>query len=254
MDHLRLRRSTCFILSVLIAVGVGCSESSPKRSPVDKSSAPAKRAAKKESTSTKRETSADDASPADLRPQRVVRDDVPASEGDILAPDVLDDRTPEIPPVVMSEQHAVTCLVRVGDTMPDARLTDLSGKEQDLSKLLGDKLTVVFFFSTKDRHSLDQVGDMAVQIASPLAAQGVKVVGICERDKADIVRRECEKQGVSYPVLLDPTGKFYRQLATAHLARTYLLDATGKVLWFDIEYVRATRRDLREALRALLVQ
>jgi hypothetical protein len=36
------------------------------------------------------------------------------------------------------------------------------------------------------------------------------------------------------------------------MPRTYLLDPTGKILWFDVEYSRSTRRDLSEALDAMV--
>jgi hypothetical protein len=32
----------------------------------------------------------------------------------------------------------------------------------------------------------------------------------------------------------------------------YLLDPQGKVLWFDIDYSLATRRELNQALRAVV--
>ena len=36
------------------------------------------------------------------------------------------------------------------------------------------------------------------------------------------------------------------------VSRTYLLDAQGKILWLDMEYSRATRYDLRNALHFYL--
>jgi len=36
------------------------------------------------------------------------------------------------------------------------------------------------------------------------------------------------------------------------MPRTFLLDANGKVLWFDVEYSRAARRDLIVSIKAVL--
>jgi hypothetical protein len=36
------------------------------------------------------------------------------------------------------------------------------------------------------------------------------------------------------------------------LPRTYLLDSSGKILWFDLEYSRSTRRELNQAIRYVL--
>ena len=237
--------------ALLIAVATtGCGTSASNGAGGQRS-APERRVVRKEPTQS---PSGDNAARSQPRALVVVEPHAPASDDGILAPDLLDPPSPEVPPVIMSKQHQDTCLVNVGDTMPDARLADLNGKEQDLAKLLGDRLTVIFFWTVTDRHSVDELGDLAAKVASPLAAKGVKVVGICERDSAEEARKARDKAGVSYPVLLDPDGQFFSQLATRRLPRTYLVDATGKILWFDIEYTSPTRRDLREALRALVVQ
>jgi peroxiredoxin len=239
------------VCTLLVAAFVpGCDNGSPG-SPEAPRSAPEKRIVKKEPTHSPADEATGKPQP---KAQVVIEPHAPASDDGILAPDLLDSSRAEVPTVVMSQQHQETCLVNVGDTMPDARLTDLNGKEQELSKLLGDRLTVVFFWTAADRSSLEELGDLAAKVASPLAAQGVKVVGICERDPADEARKACEQAGVSYPVLLDPGGTFFSQVATRRLPRTYLIDATGKILWFDIEYTAPTRHDLREALRALVAK
>jgi hypothetical protein len=43
-------------------------------------------------------------------------------------------------------------------------------------------------------------------------------------------------------------------VASEKLPRTYLLDASGKILWFDIEYSRTTRQQLLSAIRFSLAQ
>jgi hypothetical protein len=60
---------------------------------------------------------------------------------------------------------------------------------------------------------------------------------------------------VKYPVVLDSDGTALALVAADKprlMPRTFLLDKTGKILWFDIEYSRTTRRDLHQALRFLL--
>ena len=60
-----------------------------------------------------------------------------------------------------------------------------------------------------------------------------------------------EKAGANFPNLLDADGKAFAQVGSERLPRTYLLDPQGKILWFDIEYSLATRRELHQALRAV---
>jgi peroxiredoxin len=235
---------------LLIAAFVPGCDNGSSSSPEAPRSTPEKRVVKKEPTQSLADEATGKPQP---RAQVVIEPHAAASDDGILAPDLLDSSA-EVPAVIMTKQHQETCLVNVGDAMPEARLADLNGKEQELSKLLGDRLTVILFWTASDRSSLEELADLAAKVASPLAAQGVKVVGICVCDSADEARKACEQAGVSYPVLLDRDGALFAQVATRRLPRTYLLDSAGKILWFDIEYTAPTRHDLREALRALVAE
>lgn len=247
MNRFRTWLTGLLVAAVAGAACVGC-----MRNDADATSGAKKSADRKAATTKKQDRKAE---PVEERqPQTVIVEPVKTSGDGLLTTGPMDSDPAEMPVVVLSEQHAATCLVNVGDTIPDVRLPDIDGKDQDLSKLLGDPLTVLVFWTASDPHSLVELADLAVDVASPLAARGVKVVGVCERDSAETAKAACQKQGVSFPVLVDGDGKFYNQLATAKLPRTYLLDSSGKVLWLDIEYARSTRHDLREALRSLLAQ
>ena len=59
---------------------------------------------------------------------------------------------------------------------------------------------------------------------------------------------------IKLPVLLDSDGKYFDKLASAKVLRTYLLDSAGKILWFDVEYSRSTRRDLLAAIEVALTE
>ena len=58
----------------------------------------------------------------------------------------------------------------------------------------------------------------------------------------------CKENGAGSLCLLDANQKYFAQLACRKLPRTYLLDAQGKILRLDLEYLRATGYDLRNAL------
>ncbi len=189
------------------------------------------------------------ASPPAPQPAAVVAEKDPAGAG-ILAEDPLDSADPVIRVVVMSEQHAATCLIKVGDTFPNATLPDINGDRQDVAKLLGERLTIVLFWSPENRSSVVELGELAARVASPLHVRGVRVVGVCEHATAETAKRIAESAGVSFPILLDNDGALFSHVATSKMPRTYLLDAGGKILWFDIEYSHAMWRDLRECLRA----
>jgi hypothetical protein len=61
------------------------------------------------------------------------------------------------------------------------------------------------------------------------------------------------KAGATFPCLLDQKGAYFAQVAKdTRMPRIFLLDAAGKVLWFDVEYSRFSRRDLNRSIRVVL--
>ncbi|HVU88519.1 MAG TPA: redoxin domain-containing protein [Pirellulales bacterium] len=170
----------------------------------------------------------------------------------ILTEDPLDSPNPSVPSVAMSDQHAGTCLVKVGDTMPGIVLPDINGDNQDLQKSLGERLTIVLFWSPENRSSVEELNELAAKVASQLHPQGVRIFAICEHGTAETAKQIAEEAGASFPVVIDEDGAMMSHVATSKLPRTYLLDPTGKILWFDIEYSHPMWRELREALRALI--
>ena len=102
-----------------------------------------------------------------------------------------------MPKVSLTQSLRAACLVQVGDTLPDAKLPDLDGKEHAVSSLFGRKLTVVCFWNAgKARHAkkasakapdaaTEMLQDLAREIAQPLADKGVHVVAVNVGDTAD---------------------------------------------------------------------
>lgn len=159
---------------------------------------------------------------------------------------------PTVPQVMLTEALLSTCLVKVGDTLPDAELPDLEGKKVALRSLFGPKLTVVFFWLAEEPHSQAQAQDYSDDVAKDLADKGVKVVAIDHGDSADVAAKQAKELELAFPVVLDSDKAYFGKLATDKVMRTYLVDATGKILWFDVEYSRNTRRDLLQAIDVLL--
>lgn len=164
---------------------------------------------------------------------------------------------PTVPEVHMPEALRQTCLVFVGDQMPDGELNDLDGNKKTLSSLYGKKLTVVLFW-TRGKELYDQMTttsaleDLEKDVAEPYGPKGVAVVGIDVKDPVDEARKTVEEAGAKYPILSDPEGEYFAKVATQDLPRVYLLDADGKIIWLDIEFSRITRRNLEQAIQVEL--
>jgi peroxiredoxin len=156
----------------------------------------------------------------------------------------------EIPDVKLPVYLEETCLVRVGDPMPEFQLADVQGKEYSLDQLRGEKLTIVFFWTGQDLHALAELRDLAA--AEPYYEHGVRVIGINEGDSPEAAAQDIKESGAQFVNLLDPNRTYFEQVATERLPRTYLLDPAGRILWFDTEYSPSTRRDLSRAIEVTL--
>ena len=157
-----------------------------------------------------------------------------------------------IPKVVMSDTDVASSLVKVGDKMPSAELPDVAGKSQALQGLLGEKATLVAFWTAGNISALQQLLDLKNDILEPYGKEGVRVVVIDEGDKTEQVKDAVEQTHPNFPILLDPEGGLFAKVATARLPRTYVLDATGRIVWFDIGYSPVMREALLQTVRAML--
>ena len=164
---------------------------------------------------------------------------------------------PTMPKVLLTEEQKATCRVGVGDILPGGEVTGRDGSPHALADLLGQRLTVVFLWNVPQgaRARLlteTALGDLAVDVAQPYAEKGVRVVGVNVGDATQTVTQIAQSTGAEFPQMLDPQGALFAQVATGGLPRIYLLDAEGKILWFDLEYSRSTHDALLTAIRVTL--
>jgi peroxiredoxin len=163
----------------------------------------------------------------------------------------------EMPEVLLAEADGATCLVKIGDTIPAAKLPDLGERTVSLTELMGEKLTVVFFWTVGDTDfsalaATAALEDLEKDVFQRYQAQGVGVIGVNENDQFEVVSKHVKDGGPTFPMVLDPGGAYFAAVATERLPRVYLVDADRKILWFDLEYSETTRSTLQEAIQAAL--
>jgi peroxiredoxin len=195
-------------------------------------------------------------------------DDAPAGAGDTgpsepaqlpqaKAPLPLDDAQAAdltMPRVSLSDAHAETCRVRVGDALPRFQLVDLEGRKQSWESLLGAKLTVVVFWNSGQPVALEELTDLSPNTLDRFSDNGLAVVGINTGDDPQWARELVKRAGARFVNLSDRDGNALQQVASGRIPRTYLIDASGTILWLDLEYSRTTRRDLAQAIRYVLTR
>jgi peroxiredoxin len=163
-----------------------------------------------------------------------------------------------IPPVTLSDALRANCLVDVGKSLPDVTLPDQDGKMHSFGSLYGRKLTVVCFWmlGTSRRSQLIAVStlhDLTHDVVEPFGRNGVRVIGINVGDTNPTFQQTIREADAAYTNLRDAKGEYFTKIANdKRMPRTFLLDATGKILWFDVEYSRPSRRDLVQGIRVAL--
>lgn len=165
---------------------------------------------------------------------------------------------PSMPQVVLTEAEQQTCLVKVGDLFPRAQLPDLHGKMHSLEELFASRLSVVCFWAggnTEQQQSraVDVLEFLQSEVSKPFSQQ-VRVIGVNVGDDAQTIAELTTRAGAQFVTLVDAQASLLKQVATERLPRVYLLDAQGKILWFDMELRRISRQDLLTAIRASLGQ
>jgi peroxiredoxin len=160
----------------------------------------------------------------------------------------------QVPPVVLSKEHEALCKVRVGDAMPNLELPRLGAGSAPakLADLSGEKGTVIVFWRGDRRMAREQLADMAPDVMEPFADKGIGAIGIAVDESSQEAQATLQKAKASFVNLLDAGGKAFAQFGRQKLPRTYVVDANGKIVWFDIEYSHATRRELKQAIKALV--
>jgi peroxiredoxin len=242
------------LCGMLATVLSGCDQSGPNR-PAAKTAKVTKQPAAAEHTATAVKSQATE-KPATVKTEATEPATVQSAGTSAAGQTAVQLSPAEIimPPVLMTDEHAKTCVVKVGDSMPAVELKDVNGKQQSLSKLLGEKLTVVLFWTGKQPYAVQELTDLEPDVALPYGSQGVNVVAISEGHDSASSKQIAGETGATFPVLVDADGVALAAVAHAKLPRTYLLDGDGKILWFDLEYSRSTRRDLQRAIRFTLSQ
>lgn len=151
----------------------------------------------------------------------------------------------EVPPVLLSTQHQAMCLVGVGDAMPELALTT-DGGAKGLADLQGKTATVVAFVGHEHWMNPQLIADLPGDVLEPYGAKGVAVVLVKVAESPAKV-----PQDSPLTVVTDASGAGFAKVGSGRQPRVYVLDAAGKIVWFDIEYSRSTRRELKQTLASV---
>ena len=171
------------------------------------------------------------------------------------------DAAPGVPEVLLSEQHQAMVTVGVGKDFPEFTLPAPGGEAAPLAPKYGRFATVVAVFSRDAAMDKTLLRDMQLDIEGVYNAQDptknkvkVQPVAIATGLSADEAKSIASQAGYEGHLLIDADGAAPAALGEGRMPRVYVLDATGKIVWFDIEYSSSTRREMMQAVAAMVKQ
>jgi hypothetical protein len=156
-----------------------------------------------------------------------------------------------VPKVLLTAEHAALCKVQVGDVFPGFELPQLGSGPTKISTFAGAKATVILFWTPTHWMSRAALTDIAKDVAAQARDSTIGVIGVAECPTAESAQEAMTQAGAKFAQLLDAEGAGLAQIGADALPRVYVLDASQKIAWFDIEYSEATRRELQQTLAAL---
>ena len=129
--------------------------------------------------------------------------------------------------------------LEAGDLAPDFTLSDQNGRRVTLSALRGRKVILYFYGEAGTPACTAQACDFEESLAA-LESAGYSVVGI-SRDELPAIEKMAADQGLTFPLLSDPTRevhalygtygekKLYGKVVHGVIRATFVLDEQGRI-------------------------
>ena len=160
---------------------------------------------------------------------------------------------PYEPHVVFTSGMQTLNPVGVGDAAPAFTLPTHDGSEATLAELMGQKLTLLVFWRSDEVFCVEEIARLERDVLAEYSGLGLEVVTVHVGEPTAKTEEILAAVQPRFAVLVDAEETVVPQYAAALFPRTYLLDAQGNILWFDLEYSRSTRRQMDNAIRYYLL-
>jgi len=144
-----------------------------------------------------------------------------------------------------------------GADAPEFNLPDANSQEQRLSKLLGEKLTVIVFWASWSGKSKEALTEMQ-QLYRSLAAKGLVVVGI-NVAKQNMTREELQEGeilftelGLSYPNLTDRNLETFHAYGVVAVPTIVVVDKDARIVFEMSGYPHVKAGELKSYVKDYL--
>ncbi|MGH3443171.1 MAG: TlpA family protein disulfide reductase [Nitriliruptorales bacterium] len=121
---------------------------------------------------------------------------------------------------------------RAGDPLPDAELARLGEPGTLRMSSLRGKPSVVNFWATWCPFCVDEMPEF--ERVHQEVAQDVRFVGIDLEDRDDLALKLAEETGVTYELVTDPDGTYFRAIRGRGMPTTLFVDADGSIIHHQV--------------------
>jgi len=131
-----------------------------------------------------------------------------------------------------------TTLVRLGQTVPDFKVTTLDGQTIDIKDCRG-KIVLLNFFATWCGPCLQELPRIESEIWQKSKNDELIVLAIGREHTAAQLDTFRQEKKFTLPIAPDPERKIYSLFATIYVPRIFLIDRDGRIVYFSIGYDKA---------------
>lgn len=124
-----------------------------------------------------------------------------------------------------SVEEGATQKAEIDKPAPDFVLTDIQGKNWNLTELRG-KVVFVNFWASWCAPCLEEMPSM-VAVNRMMPEEYFQMITVLYNDRPDYAQKVVDKAGATFPVLLDPDAEAARDYGLTGVPETFIIDAQG---------------------------
>jgi peroxiredoxin len=135
----------------------------------------------------------------------------------------------------------------------DFSLKDIDQKTVSFSDIKGDKLTVIDFWATWCQPCIRSIPKL-VEMSEEFEDEGVRFVGISIDSPRNVskVKPFARTMGMSYPVLVDPSGELMGELNVLAVPTLLVVDSDMNIVYTHEGFNAGDEHEIRDEIKKYL--
>jgi peroxiredoxin len=132
-------------------------------------------------------------------------------------------------------QEGSGSLTKIGQEMPDFKVTTLNGTEVSIKSLRG-KVVLINFWATWCGPCLVEMPRLEKDVWQKFKSTDFIMVAIAREESDEKITKFRKKSGFSFPMASDPEKKIFQLFASQFIPRNYVVGKDGTILYQSIGY------------------